>query len=125
MTPLARNLFLATSAGVVMCMGYAAIRFFTGYSVAQVLTAPFAPSLPALIESGQPIVRKLERYRAEHVEYPAKPEAADMLLPDTFFGPWEYSVSDDRSTCALRLGDYGRYQFVVSWSPKGGWYTDA
>lgn len=99
-------------------------RFFKGYTTMQAVTFFLAPSPRELCRLGEPITRSIESYFQRHGRYPSSLFAADIDAAETFFGPWEYWVSDDLQSCELAVGDYGRYLFVVSWSPGNGWYID-
>jgi hypothetical protein len=103
---------------------YAVARVFKGYSPLQAVTFPLAPSPAKLCEIGAPVTAALERYRDKYGHFPSSLVEAGLSPRDTFYGPWEYKILEDGQSCELANGDYGRYLFVVSWSPKNGWYID-
>jgi hypothetical protein len=103
---------------------FGAAHLFKGYSLKQAITFFLSPS-PNAARSVTPIARSLKAYFRDHARYPSSLNDAGINAPDTFFGPWRYSVSDDGQTCSLSIGEYGRYLFEVSWSPESGWYIDA
>jgi hypothetical protein len=97
---------------------------FKGYSPLQAITFFLAPSPQELCQIGEPTAQSLEAYFRVHGQYPQSLEDGGIVASDTFFGSWIYSVRNDGRSCALAVGDYGRYLFVVVWSPEYGWYID-
>ena len=97
---------------------------FKGYTPMQAVRFFRAPSPSELPSIGQPIVDALVTYRAEHGRFPESLAPLNLPSTDTFYGPWDYRVSDDGISCQLSVGDYGRYLFEVSWTNSNGWYVD-
>ena len=60
----------------------------------------------------------------ERGHFPRRLSDTGLSPRDTFYGPWEYQVINGGQSCELANGDYGRYLFVVFWSPGNGWYID-
>lgn len=103
---------------------FTATAFYHGFSPLQAVTFWQAPSLESIPTMGQPVVDELLRYRKAHGRFPESLDMLEVSLAPTFYGNWRYRMLNDGSSCSLSLGDYGRYQFEVSWSPEHGWYTD-
>ena len=83
------------------------------------------PSVPALQAQGQKLVDAVERYRANHGDYPPSLEAAGAFAPDTGYGRWEYGREPDGSYY-LKVGDYGLYNFVMWWDDRNKrWRIDS
>ena len=98
--------------------------FVKGYTPIQVLTSPLAPSPNELCQIGQPISDAIMHYRENHGRFPETLDQLEINLPNTFFGPFTYAVTDHGNDCGLVIGDYDRYLFEVYWSPADGWYVD-
>ena len=86
---------------------------------------PTGPSsVPDLKAQGQKLVYAVERYRAEHGEYPPSLRAAGVSAPRTGYGRWQYG-RDVGGGFYLKVGDYGRYQFLMKWDYRNKrWYID-
>ena len=83
------------------------------------------PSVPALQAQGQKLVDAVERYRAEHGDYPPSLEEAGTFAPWTGYGRWEYQRYPDLGYY-LKVGDYGRYHFVMWWDQRNKrWSIDS
>lgn len=119
-----RRSYLLVAAIVIGASFLGIARVFKGYSPAQAMTFFLAPTPKELCDAGEPIARAIEAYFHEHGQYPASLHDARIDAPETYFGPWRYSVSNNRQECSLSVGDYGRYSFEVWWSPENGWYVD-
>ncbi len=116
--------FLLAGVAVVASCYFGSARLLKGYSPLQALTFPLAPSPSELCVIGSPITVQLQQYRAQNGRYPASLAEAGLDPGATFFGPWRYRIWDGGTSCRLSNGDYGRYLFVVSWTPERGWYVD-
>ena len=103
---------------------FAASGVYMGYSPLQTATFFLAPSTEELCDIGEPIADQLRQYHQKHGAYPPTLDDADIEASPTFFGPWAYELMDDGDSCQLSNGDYGRYLFVVFWTPGHGWYID-
>lgn len=115
---------LLTGTLILACCFFLVAGIVKGYSPIQAATFFRAPSPQELCDTGNPIVAKLKTYFGQNGSYPGSLNACGITSPTTFFGPWEYRVAADGQSCRLSNGDYGRYLFVVSWTPKNGWYVD-
>lgn len=95
------------------------------FAVIMLLVGGCGPSMGQLESSGNPIIKQIEAYNAEHGEFPDNLAKADITLPDAPYGGWEYHTSNNNSEFVLRIGDYGRDNFVFFWDSRyGSWYLD-
>ena len=122
--PMKMRSCLAIAAIVMAFAFFAASRVFMGYSPVQTVTFFLAPSTDRMCDIGEPITEQLREYHKKHGVYPPSLDDAGIEALSTFFGPWEYQLRDDGASCELSNGDYGRYLFIVSWTPGHGWNVD-
>ena len=121
---MARRTIILAMITITVVGYFVAVRLFKGFSPIQALTFPLAPSPSELCEAGRPITLALRKYRNENGRYPASLADARITASSTFFGPWIYRCHEEGESCELSNGDYARFLFVVSWTPKGEWYVD-
>lgn len=110
---------------VLVVVIFAGARMLKGYTPWQLMRSPFAPSRTQLTTIGKPIANAIEGCRRERGRYPTSLAEAGLDPDPTFYGDWEYVVREAEDGCELSNGDYGRYFFVVWWTPDQGWYIDS
>jgi hypothetical protein len=83
-----------------------------------------APSLETLRKQGQGLVDAIEKASAEEGAYPKALEEVGLGLPASRYG-WTYDVPAASTRFVLRVGDYARDGFVLSYrSDRGRWSED-
>jgi len=115
---------IAISALILLFAFFVVAWLFKGYSPLQAATFFLAPTPSEIPEIGQPIADAIERFRAKHEKCPKSLRELGIDIDPNFYGRWRYTVSEDRKTCTLATGEYGRYLFEVWWTPSEGWYID-
>lgn len=118
-----RAKLLMVAAGVVVAPFAVAIVLLVGIPLFQDMSPK--PSVAALKAQGKTLVDAVERYRAEHGEYPPSLEAAGASALSTGYGHWEYR-RDAGGGFYLKVGDYDRYNFLIAWDYRNKrWYFDS
>jgi hypothetical protein len=94
--------------------------------VAVSLYAVTAPSFERLRQQGNPIIAQIEKYHSQHGAYPMSAADAEIKLPLTRYGRWNYVAWEAGRSCQLSVGEYdGLKPFVLFWHSKHReWYLD-
>ena len=77
---------------------------------------------PALDRQCTRFVQAVEAYRQQHGGYPRALSDAGIARSDqrTRYGRWQYTRTVDSAGAFLRVGDYGRNLFTLSWETRRG-----
>jgi hypothetical protein len=73
----------------------------------------------ALKREAIPIIEKIERCRASNGSYPVSLRSGIGRVPESSYGPWDYSRSENGASYRLFTGDY--VTFVLFYDSATGW----
>lgn len=82
----------------------------------------FSIGCAELQAQGDQLVAVIEQSNADNGAYPENFPEIGKNPPPTRFGPWSYGRTE--SAFYLSVGDYGRDELELTYTPAQGWYCD-
>lgn len=105
-----------------------ALMIVTGATAGAIASARRPPDFASLQREGDRIVAQIEEYNRKYGEYPADADTAELALPMTRFGKWEYQrfergAADAAQWYWVRLStkvpfELMRPYFTLGWSSE-------